>query len=131
MTASPKRRMTSQRRIILEELRKTKSHPTADELYVVARKRLPRISLGTVYRNLDQLAETGEILKLEMCGSQKRFDGSTHDHFHVRCRICGRVGDVDATLSLPDLDRFKADQFEINGLYMEFVGTCAGCESRE
>jgi Fur family transcriptional regulator, ferric uptake regulator len=91
MPTSPKRRMTSQRRIILEELRKTKTHPTADELYVVARKRLPKISLGTVYRNLDQLAESGEILKLEMCGCQKRFDGNTHEHFHARCQGCGRV----------------------------------------
>ena len=58
-------RMTRQRAVILEELRKTKSHPTADELYSIVRERLPRISLGTVYRNLDFLAETGEILKLE------------------------------------------------------------------
>jgi Fur family transcriptional regulator, ferric uptake regulator len=124
---TPKRRMTSQRRIILEELRKTKTHPTADELYAMARKRLPKISLGTVYRNLDQLAESGEVLKLEMCGSQKRFDGFTHDHYHVRCQVCGRVADVDADLALPGLDRLKAEEFTITGLYMEFVGTCAHC----
>jgi Fur family transcriptional regulator, ferric uptake regulator len=130
MPTSPKRRMTSQRRIILEELRKTKAHPTADELYTVARKRLPKISLGTVYRNLEQLAESGEILKLEMCGCQKRFDGSTHEHFHARCQVCGRVIDVDAEIPHTDLDRFKADDFEISGLYMELIGTCASCGTK-
>lgn len=48
-------RMTRQRAVILEELRKTATHPTADELYSIVRRRLPRISLGTVYRNLDFL----------------------------------------------------------------------------
>lgn len=54
-------RMTRQRAVILEELRKTATHPTADELYSIVRRRLPRISLGTVYRNLDFLADSGEI----------------------------------------------------------------------
>jgi Fur family transcriptional regulator, ferric uptake regulator len=122
-----KRRMTSQRRIILEELRRVKTHPTADELYAAARKRLPKISLGTIYRNLEQLAESGEILKLEMCGSQKRFDGSTHDHFHVRCRECGCVADVETSRPVTELDRFHAENFTITGYHMEFMGFCSRC----
>ena len=59
--AQPQTRMTRQRAVILEELRKVKTHPTADELNSIVRERLPRISLGTVYRNLDFLADTGEI----------------------------------------------------------------------
>ncbi|MGC8659306.1 MAG: Fur family transcriptional regulator, partial [Desulfomonilaceae bacterium] len=54
-------RQTSQRRIILEELAKLKTHPTANEVYEVVRKRLPKISLGTVYRNLELLSESGSI----------------------------------------------------------------------
>lgn len=87
-------RMTRQRAVILEELRKTKSHPTADELYSIVRERLPRISLGTVYRNLDFLADSGEIRRLEAAGSTKRFDGDISWHQHVRCLRCGRIGDV-------------------------------------
>jgi Fur family ferric uptake transcriptional regulator len=61
-------RLTSQRQVILEELKKVKSHPTANEVYDMVRKRLPRIGLGTVYRNLDLLAERGIIKKLEVGG---------------------------------------------------------------
>jgi Fur family ferric uptake transcriptional regulator len=58
-------RMTHQRQVILEEVRNTHSHPSADEIYARVRKRLPRVSLGTVYRNLDILASEGFIKKIE------------------------------------------------------------------
>ena len=58
--------MTRQRQIILEELRKVVTHPSADEVYEMVRKRLPRISLGTIYRNLEILSENGDIQKLEL-----------------------------------------------------------------
>jgi Fur family ferric uptake transcriptional regulator len=61
-------RLTSQRQVILEELKKVTSHPTANEVYDMVRKRLPRIGLGTVYRNLDLLADKGIIRKLEFGG---------------------------------------------------------------
>ena len=64
-----KTRMTNQRRIILEELRKVDTHPTVDELYTIVKARMPHISLGTVYRNLDLLAEMGEVLKIDSAGS--------------------------------------------------------------
>jgi Fur family ferric uptake transcriptional regulator len=70
--------MTRQRKVILEEIRKTDSHPTADELYQRVRQRLPHVSLGTIYRNLETLAASGLIQKLEMGGSQKRFDGNLY-----------------------------------------------------
>ena len=75
MQKHPNLRMTRQRRVILEELRKVKTHPSADEIYEIVRKRLPRISLGTVYRNLEILSESGDIQKLEPGCSLKRFDG--------------------------------------------------------
>ena len=73
----PKTRMTNQRRVILEELRKVHTHPTVDELYTIVKARMPHISLGTVYRNLDLLTETGEVLKLDSAGSMRRYDGRT------------------------------------------------------
>ena len=65
-------KLTKQRKVILEELRKLKTHPSADEIYNIVRERLPRISLGTVYRNLEILSDAGVILKLDVAGSQKR-----------------------------------------------------------
>ena len=81
-------RLTTQRQIILEELSKVTTHPTASELYDMVRKRLPRIGLGTVYRNLELMAESGMILKIEVGGTQKRFDATTDEHYHIRCSRC-------------------------------------------
>ena len=78
MQKHPNLRMTRQRRVILEELRKVNNHPSAYEIYEFVRKRLPRISLGTVYRNLEILSESGDIQKLEPGCSLKRFDGNYH-----------------------------------------------------
>ncbi|MBW2321808.1 MAG: transcriptional repressor [Deltaproteobacteria bacterium] len=86
--------MTKQRQVILEELRQLKTHPSADEIYKVVRRRLPRISLGTVYRNLEVLAKMGEIQKLELSGSIKRYDWNTNKHYHIRCVRCDRVDDA-------------------------------------
>jgi Fur family transcriptional regulator, ferric uptake regulator len=122
-------RMTAQRRIILEELRKVLTHPTAGEIYEIVRKRLPRISLGTVYRNLEILSEIGMIQKLEMAGTQKRFDGIVENHYHVRCIRCGRVDDVLAD-SIPMINEALAESsdYEILWHRLEFVGLCPQCK---
>ena len=125
-------RMTRQRAVILEELRKTKSHPTADELYSIVRERLPRISLGTVYRNLDFLADSGEIRRLEAAGSTKRFDGDISWHQHVRCLRCGRIGDVMQPLATPSVDGIQVEGFfSIVGSRIEFDGICVECAGRQ
>ncbi|MBU0718308.1 MAG: transcriptional repressor [Planctomycetes bacterium] len=121
-------RNTLQRRVVLEELRKLTSHPTAAELYEIARDRLPKISLGTVYRNLDRLARRGVIRKLDLAGSEARFDGNPKHHCHVRCVCCGRVDDV---AGVPG-DFVKSpvnhpDGYEIKGFRLEFIGTCPAC----
>ena len=67
---------TAQRDAILKQLRAVKTHPTADELYAGLRVNMPQISLGTVYRNLEQMSQAGLIRKLETAGKQKRFDGA-------------------------------------------------------
>jgi Fur family ferric uptake transcriptional regulator len=122
------RRNTRQRQVILEELTKLHDHPTAAELYEVVRQRLPRISLGTVYRNLELLASDGTIRKLEIGGAPSRFDGNTMPHCHVRCVRCGRVDDIPATaaeLHAPNLKDLSG--YEILGYRLEFNGICPAC----
>jgi Fur family ferric uptake transcriptional regulator len=121
-------RLTSQRQVILEELRKVKSHPTANEVYDMVRKRLPRIGLGTVYRNLDLLAEKGIIRKLEVGGDQKRFDGDTSAHYHIRCVKCNRVDDIFIEQS-DKLEQSAASccDYKILGHHVEFSGICSHC----
>lgn len=119
-------RMTRQRRVILEQLRALKTHPTADELYMIVRRELPRVSLGTVYRNLDVLHKQGEVLRL--AGPQTRFDGNVHEHYHVRCVKCGKVRDVEVR-PVADVKAVVRDagDFEILGMRVEFVGRCSQC----
>jgi Fe2+ or Zn2+ uptake regulation protein len=121
-------RMTRQRKVILEELTKLRTHPSAEEIYEVVRKRLPHISMGTVYRNLETLSELGEITKLEFGGTIKRFDGNAEDHYHIRCSLCDRV--VDAPMA--QLERIEdhlstATEFKIFGHRLEFYGLCPSC----
>ena len=125
-------RLTTQRQIILEELSKVKTHPTASEVYDMVRKRLPRIGLGTVYRNLELMAENGMILKLEVGGTQKRFDATTEAHYHIRCSCCGKVDDID----IPVIDTLidtAADNssYQILGHHIEFTGICPDCQAKE
>ena len=129
MIRTPDRRMTRQRRVILEELIRLKNHPTVDELYTQVRSKLPRISLGTVYRNLQVLARDGRIRCLAD-GSRKRYDGTLHDHYHVRCIGCGKVADVPAgaVRNLSDSVAGSND-FKIIGFKVEFLGICPECEA--
>jgi len=121
-------RLTNQRQVILEELRKVKSHPTANEVYDMVRTRLPRIGLGTVYRNLDLLAEKGIIKKLEVGGEQKRFDGDTSQHYHIRCVDCHRVEDIFIEID-KELERNASSccNYQILGHHVEFSGICSSC----
>ena len=128
MSAERQLRNTEQRRVILEELCRVTSHPTANEIYDLVRKRLPRISLGTVYRNLEILTQTGKIKTIELAGTEKRFDGRTDDHYHIRCVQCGKVEDVPIQ-TIPQIDEAPAGMtdYEILGHRLEFVGVCAKC----
>jgi Fur family transcriptional regulator, peroxide stress response regulator len=123
-------RETSQRKIILEELSKVNTHPTANEIYEIVRKRLPRISLGTVYRNLELLSKSGLIQKLEVAGTQKRFDGIAKNHYHIRCVKCGRLEDLDlpALRSINDA-AISLSNYEVMWHRLEFVGLCPACRS--
>ncbi len=119
--------LTRQRRVILDEIRKVKTHPTADEVYEMVRQKMPKISLGTVYRNLEKLSEKGFIKKISVAGLQKRFDGNTEPHYHFRCQKCTSVIDVpdlpvhDIRGAIKELSDYKVLEYniEIVGLWPE------------
>jgi Fur family ferric uptake transcriptional regulator len=124
-------RITPQRKVILEVLGTADCHLTADEVYKIVRVRLPRISLGTVYRNLEILSQLGMIQKLELGGIQKRFDGKTQDHYHLRCLTCGRIEDVlmEPQTVLEELVEELTD-YKVLGHRLEFVGLCLSCREQ-
>jgi Fur family ferric uptake transcriptional regulator len=122
-------RLTRQRAIILQELQKLKTHPSADEIYEIVRKDIPKISLGTVYRNLEILSEIGDIQKLELGGTVKRFDGNTENHYHIRCIHCNRIVDADMELIRGLEKKLNGNSgFVILDHRLEFIGICQACE---
>ena len=123
-----KTRITHQREVILEKLRSVKTHPSADEIYDMVRQKLPRISLATVYRNLEFLSVQGLVQKIEVGGRQKRFDGNPEQHYHIRCMQCGKVDDVELE-QLEDLEKgiCRTCGYKVLGHRIEFIGLCPAC----
>ena len=121
-------RWTRQRRIILEEIRRMHSHPSADDVYNIVRRRIPDISLATVYRNLEMLSEFGVIKKIHSGGKQQLYDAVSDKHYHFHCRSCGRILDV----AIPPIQAVEnsleqLDGFDVHGHSIEFYGTCPNC----
>ncbi len=132
MDSSQQLRMTRQRRTILEALKGVNNHPAADEVYQMVRRKLPHISLGTIYRNLEVLSERGLIRKLEFAGSQRRFDGKRNNHYHLRCTGCGKVEDAPIEPSKEiEEDLRKLSDYDIVGHRLEFIGLCPRCKQNE
>lgn len=123
------RRKTKQRSTILEELRKVKTHPTAYSVFRMVRRRIPSISFGTVYRNLNLLKEQGEILELT-CGKYScRYDGNIKNHYHFLCLKCQKVFDLDKPV-LKNLDRkiIRHSGFQVKYHRIDFYGYCQDCK---
>jgi Fe2+ or Zn2+ uptake regulation protein len=123
-------RMTSQRQVILRELRKVDVHPTADDIYVMVRKFIPHISLGTVYRNLEILSRMGLVRKLEYSGNQRRYDGNPEHHHHIRCISCGMVADVfPDVVTAFDYSRESILPWQVVEHQVVFHGVCEACQA--
>lgn len=120
-------RITKQRKVVLEVLSTFDSHPTADMVYEKVRERLPRISLGTVYRNLEVLAEEGIIRKLTVGNDRKRFDHDVSDHNHIRCVVCRRIDDVEYSLTALEDSTIDKKGYELIGQTIIFWGKCPDC----
>jgi Fur family ferric uptake transcriptional regulator len=120
--------MTRQRLMVLRAVRELGCHPTADDVYDEVRKEIPRISLGTVYRNLDVLARGGLIQKIHTEEGQTRFDGNPSRHYHIRCLRCGTVEDVFAG-PFPEVEEAAATAtgYEVTFYRLEFAGLCPAC----
>ena len=125
------KRNTIQRSLVLEAVNKLKCHATADEIYQEVTREHPNISKGTVYRNLNQLSDIGEIRKIETPGGADRFDHRCHDHYHVKCLRCGRVFDVDMEYITGLEGKIRdAHGFEFSGHDLMFRGICPECQKQ-
>ena len=125
-------RMTNQRELILTKVRESRQHLSADELYELVKKDMPRISLATVYRNLEILSEAGLIKKLEISGRQKRFDYDVSDHDHIYCVKCHRIDNLDTErMSLSRVPDEAKRGYAVSGYRLEVAGICPECQKKE
>ena len=126
-----KHRNTIQRSIVYEAVNRLKSHATASEIYDVIASEHPSVSRGTVYRNLNQLAEEDEIRKILVPGGADRYDHCCHKHYHARCLRCGRLFDIEMDY-IADLEKAIKDAhgFSISGHDILFNGLCPDCQCR-
>jgi Fur family peroxide stress response transcriptional regulator len=121
---------SKQRAAIKTYLMSTKEHPTADMVYFYVRNEFPSISLGTVYRNLNLLAELGEAVKITTEEGGDRFDGNVEPHYHVVCTSCGKVEDIElSTEHVEELYSIIEKTYEgkILSHNLMFRGQCKDC----
>ena len=126
-------RNTVQKRVISEQLRALGDHPTVDEVYGAVLKQRPSISKATVYRVLNGMAETGDALRVPVAGGAERFDHRVDPHFHVICKVCGHVEDVEETV-LGDIDWDAvqgASGYTFTGHDLQFCGICPACAAKD
>lgn len=125
------RRNTIQRELILEAVATLGCHATADEIYAHICKTHPGIARGTVYRNLNILAEDGTIRKVEFPGDPARFDHLKHKHHHVQCVKCKAIFDVELIEAVDLSDKIKMDQdVELLEYDILFKGICQACKEK-
>lgn len=117
-----------QREAIKEYLSQTKEHPTADTIYMNIREIYPNISLGTIYRNLNLLAEKGEIIKINGMNGSDHFDANTTPHYHFLCNECQKILDLEME-SIDHINNIAGEGFsgKIEGHITYFYGTCPEC----
>ena len=122
-------RNSRQRNRILELLKDTDVHPTADWIYNKLKAEFPNLSLGTVYRNLNMLAEQGLIRKIDFGSTYDRYDANTDQHYHFVCEKCKKIIDLD----MPADEKLNEKIKEKTGYRtyrhrIEFFGVCDKCE---
>src|SRR5689334_19443776 len=124
-----RQRQSRQRDVILDIVRSTMDHPTAEWVYRQARRHLQRISVATVYRNLKELAAEGAIREIHSAGQSARFDANTGQHYHARCIVCGRMADLPISVDRRvEEEASRAINYRILGHQVEVIGVCPACE---
>ena len=120
--------LTRQRVAVFDYLSRVEHHPTAEEVYLAVKRRLPRISLATVYKNLEALVSCGAASKFTYGDAAARYDIRTDHHYHTRCLKCGKMWDLDARRGAELLKQIKPQRgFTVQDYRVELLGHCREC----
>jgi Fur family ferric uptake transcriptional regulator len=126
------RRTTRQRALVLDIVERAKTHPTAEEVFRLARRKIQTVSLGTIYRNLHLLAEEGKIREVQFQGDVIRYDGMLTPHEHFYCRSCGAVEDLTSGLAADAVDSVAAQLgVTIERYALDYYGLCKKCKAHK
>ena len=125
------KKFSRKREAVLEAIRSTKSHPSAEWVYMKVKSQFPDISLGTVYRNIASFVEDGTVISIGNVNGQSRYDGDTSPHSHFICGSCGAVIDIQEDFGDTAIDQEIQDKygFDVAGHQLLFYGTCQKCKS--
>ena len=126
------KRNTLQKRIVSDVFCGMNNHPSAGMVYEAVQEKFPGISKATVYRILAEAAEEGKIQRLKLTDANDRYDITLGNHFHVVCRFCGAVADVDAEVDgeLIAQSARGYDNFLVEDCHVEFAGVCESCQKQ-
>lgn len=124
------RRNTIQRKLVLDAVQNL-DHPDAEQVYQEIAAKHPHISKATVYRNLNLLADQNEIQKIETGNGPDKFDFRIREHYHLRCRVCGKL--IDTDIPVPDYgsEPLQENGFTIERINLEFIGICSECKNKK
>ena len=124
---------SKQREDLLNILKNSRSHPTAEELYEKTKEKIPSVSRGTVYRNLKDLVDEGYIIKISMASGADRYDYIHKKHNHIICKSCGTVKDFEYNFDLEDVKQSVIKQTEVSPLLDGVImyGICEKCKKNQ
>ncbi len=122
------KRQTLQKSIISNALKQLGNHPTPAMVYEKIHPEYPSISPATVFRVLAGECEEGRAQRVYVPGGTVRYEYGTRRHSHIRCRICGKIADVETPPSLNPVDSvLDAEGFSVESCFLEFIGLCPDC----
>lgn len=123
---------SKQRDRILELLKTTGSHPSADWLYEKLKADFPRLSMGTVYRNLSILEKQGLVKKIDFGSTYDRFEANITPHYHFICEICGAIKDLELPVEYQLEKKVEEEtQMTVHNHRIEFFGICNACMAKK
>ncbi|HZY66855.1 MAG: transcriptional repressor [Actinomycetota bacterium] len=120
--------LTSQRKAVLEALKEARGHPSAEDVYLIVKKKNPKVALGTVYQALSVLEEIGVVRSKHWSESPTRYDLNTEPHLDIRCQECGDVSEIPG-VELANLEaRIRENtSYEVRNTRLVVEGLCPGC----
>jgi len=122
------RKYSHQRELVLRHLKKVKSHPTASEVYNIVKQEEPTISLATVYRNLNLLRDTGEIISFKANDGSEHFDGDISNHQHFYCTDCGKIYDIFMKYDVKMIQSVEESlECRVDNQQVLYYGSCKTC----